>query len=78
MDDGIYAVVRRYMVGDDVDSFADWEYKPNDYDNIYNKVMELTGGDHEISSDLASWCELASIGEIYMFREGEIEIMKID
>ena len=54
-----------------------WIYKPNDYDAIYNKMMSITNGDHEISSDAASWCELATVGEIYEFREGEIEIKEI-
>ena len=40
-------------------------------------MMELTGNDHEISDDAACWCELASVGEIYEFREGEIEITDI-
>ena len=48
--------------------------KTNDYDIIYNKVMRMTDGDHEIASDAASWCELATTGEIYEFREGTIEI----
>lgn len=41
-------------------------------------MMLLTDNDHEISADAASWCELATVGEIYEFREGEIEIMEID
>ena len=73
---GIYAVVKRYE--QDGNEFADWEYKPDDHYSIYDKMMELTGNDHEISCGAASWCELASVGEIYEFREGEIEIMDID
>ena len=73
--DGIYAVVRKY--GDD-NTFGEWCYKPNDDDEIYNKLMELTDGDVEITIDAISWCELATIGEIYEFREGEIEIMDIE
>ena len=53
-------------------------YHCNNYDGIYSQMMIITGGDHEISSDAASWCELASVGEIYEFREGEIEIMEFD
>ena len=75
MNNGIYAVVKRYEQ-DGID-FADWYYKQNDYYSIYDKMMELTDNDHEISSDGASWCELATVGEIYEFREGEIEIMDI-
>jgi len=41
-------------------------------------MMELTDNDHEISADAASWCELATVGEIYEFREGEIEIVDMD
>lgn len=76
MNNGVYAVVKRYEQNG-ID-FADWCYKPNDHYAIYDKMMELTDNDHEISSDGASWCELATVGEIYEFREGEIEIMDID
>ena len=48
--------------------------KPTDFNMIYNKIMRMTEGNHEIASDAASWCELATIGEIYEFREGRIEI----
>ena len=48
--------------------------KPSDFDMIYNKMMRLTDGDHEVAQDAASWCELATVGEIYEFREGVIEI----
>lgn len=81
----LYAVVKKYATGEGTEEnhfedngFADWEYKPNDHYAIYDKMMELTGNDHEISDDAACWCELASVGEIYEFREGEIEIMDID
>lgn len=73
---GIYAVVKRYEQNGK--EYKDWEFKPNDHYAIYDKMMELTGNDHEISADAASWCELATIGEIYEFREGEIEIQEID
>lgn len=54
------------------------KFNPNDCDSIYDKMMELTDGDHEISANASCWCELAEVGEIYEFREGEIEIMDID
>ena len=85
MYDGFYARVRRYATSEGTpenhyedDGYKDWDYKPNDHYSIYDKMMELTNNDHEISSDAASWCELASEGEIYEFREGEIEIIYID
>ena len=74
--DGIRALVKQYE--QDGKEFNDWIYHCNNHDGIYSQMMIITGGDHEISSDAASWCELASVGEIYEFREGEIEIMKID
>ena len=80
----IYAVVKRYATSEGTpeehyedDGFQDWHFKPSNHDRIYEKVMELTGGDVEISIDAASWCELATEGEIYEFREGEIEMMDI-
>ena len=71
--DGIYAVVKKY--GED---YREWVFKPDQYDDIADIVMMLTDADVEISNDAASWCELATVGEIYEFREGEIEIMEID
>lgn len=76
MNNGIYAVVKRYEKSGV--EFADWHYKPSDHYGIYDRMMELTDDDREISSGAASWCELATVGEIYEFREGEIEIMDID
>ena len=75
MESGIYAVIKRYpQNGND---FEDWYYKPSDHHGIYNKLMEITGNDHEISCEGESWCEIATIGEVYEFREGEIEIQEI-
>ena len=73
---GIYAVVKRYEQSGV--EFADWLYKPTDHYNIYDKMMELTDNDHELSADAASWCELATVGEIYEFEDGEIEVQEID
>ena len=72
----IFAVVKRYEA-DDAD-FADWHYKTSEHDKIYEKMMRLTGNDHETSASAASWCEVAVIGETYEFDEGEIEIQEID
>ena len=72
----IFAVVKRYEKNGI--EFADWEYRPNAFDRIYEKMMELTDNDHEVSQEAASWCELASEGEIYEFSEGEIEIIDIE
>lgn len=71
----LFAVVKRYE-RNGVD-FADCEYKPNAHEKIYEKMMELTDNDHEISDEAASWCELAAEGEIYEFAEGEVEITDI-
>lgn len=54
---------------------AEYTYSANDYYSIYERMMIITDNDHEISSDSASWCELAGIGETYDFREGYIEIV---
>lgn len=56
---------------------ADYIFNPKEHDGIYDLMMEITDGDHEISSDAASWCELACIGETYEFREGYIEIEEV-
>lgn len=55
------------------------DYKYHDeHDNIYEAMMRATDGDHEISDEAASWCELALVGESYEFREGIIEIIEED
>ena len=72
----IYALIIQYENG--INSKNGWHYRPSDHDAIYERMMELTGNDHEISADAASWCELATVGEIYEFREGEIEIVEIN
>lgn len=79
---GVYAVVKRYekedVHGEIVTEFEDWIYKPNDHYAIYYKIMELTNDNHELASDAASWCELASVGEIYETYDWEIEIQEIE
>lgn len=35
-----------------------------DFDKVYRLIMFITGC-HLTSSNVASWCELASVGEIY-------------
>ena len=78
----MYAVIKRYktettaIMNDEVVTFN--TYKSSDYNAIYEKMMEITDGDHEISADAASWCELACDEETYEFREGEIEMRDIE
>ena len=76
MSGGIYAVIRPYTE-EGYEGFC-YQYKCNDHYGIYDKMMELTNDNHEESSNAASWCELATVGEIYEFAEGEIEIMEIN
>ena len=69
---GVYAVIQ---ISPNVQNTArNYVFKPNDYENIYLAMMNITGGDHEIAQEAASWCEIATIGETYEFREGRIEI----
>lgn len=59
---------------EDIKNKVTYYRKANNYYGIYDLMMNITDNDHEISSDAASWCELASIGEVYEFREGTLEI----
>lgn len=74
MNPGIYAVVK---ITENNKSVA-WYCKSDDHYSIYDKMMKLTNNNHELSSGAASWCELATVGEIYEFENGEIEIQEID
>lgn len=56
---------------------ARWYFKPREANRIYFKMMELTGNDHEIAADAESWCQLATVGERYEFREGYIDIQEV-
>lgn len=71
----IYATVKEH-IQDGI--YTNYRYKPDDHYGIYDRMMSITDNDHEISASAASWCELAAPGEIYEFREGEIEIQEID
>lgn len=51
-------------------------FRPYEHSSIYDMMMDITGNDHEISCDIASWCELANVGEVYTFREGYVEIVE--
>ena len=46
-----------------------------DSKKVYDLVMELTNN-HEIAADASSWCELASVGEIYESELFNIEIVE--
>ena len=59
------------------DKAFDVLFNPQDHDLIYDAMMEVTDNDHEISCDAASWCEIATVGELYDFREGTITIVEI-
>ena len=80
MNDGIFAVIKRYeKINENEQVIVDFEdYKLNNYNGIYEKIMELTNGNRELSSDAASWCELATVGNIYETDNWEIEIQEID
>ena len=76
MNNEIYARIKRYEQNGV--EFEDWFYKPSDHHDIYEKIMEITGNDHEVSDDVSNWCKTACIGAIYEFREGEVEIQYIN
>ena len=67
---GISAVIKQYN--------GSWQYKPTNHIKIYDRMMKITDGDHEISDDAASWCETACIGDVYEFREGIIKIEEVE
>lgn len=46
-------------------------------DMIYNKLMRLTNGNEETSSTASIWCSGATVGEIFEFENGYIEIEKL-
>lgn len=48
--------------------------EPIVFDSIYEEMMNWTGNDREISQNAANWCESATSGEVYEFKEGLIKI----
>ena len=76
--DGIRAVVKRYENPEKKLDFCEYIYFPTDHNKIYERMMQLTGNNHEVSDEAACWCELATVGETYEFCQGEIEIQDID
>jgi hypothetical protein len=71
-------VEARKRVQNEQDIVFHYYLNPNNHKEIYDKMMEITDSDHEISAEASSWCELATIGEIYEFREGYLTIVDID
>lgn len=52
----------------------EFQYRCTDHEAIYNRIMNMSENDHEVASDIASWCEIATVGERYVFREGTVDI----
>lgn len=80
MNNGVYVLIKRYEKEKNekiVTEYEDWFFEPDNYEKIYEKLMELTNGSDELSIDAAHWCEQALIGEIYETDDWEIEIVKI-
>ena len=48
---------------------------PYDYDMIHGKILRMTGNE-SMATEAAEWCGCATVGEIYEFPEGTIEIKK--
>ena len=46
----------------------------NDFDSVYDKVLFIVEN-HDTAASASSWCELASVGEIYEHEEFKIEII---
>lgn len=67
----VRAVITKY------DAVARWYFNPTDANRIYFKMMNITGNDHEISADAENWCQLATVGDKYEFREGYIKIEEV-
>ena len=51
---------------------------PKSHNEVYGAVYDMTDCDHEIADDAAAWCELATVGDVYEFRDGRIESEEID
>lgn len=75
--DGYYVCIKKY--GDD-DTYEDWFIETDREEDIYDKVMDLNGNDHDEAAGIASWCDHASVNSIWEFANGagEVEIVYID
>lgn len=63
-----YAVKPQYST---ITRYAD----EGDFEKVYDMIMELTDN-HDEAANASSWCELASIGEIYESDDFTIEIIE--
>lgn len=50
--------------------------KEGKFDLVYDKIMFITDGNHDIAAAASSWCELASVGDIYKHELFVIEIIQ--
>ena len=72
----LFAIIKSY--GNNVLISDAWIYKvDNDDHEFYQKMMELTDNDHEISEEAKAWRKSASEDDVYCFREGEIEMIRL-
>lgn len=46
-----------------------------DFENVRDKILFITN-DLETAIDVSSWCELASVGEVYEHDEFTVEIIE--
>ena len=53
----------------------EWRYKANDNDNIAGRIFFLTQS-NELALDIASWCEIGTVGETYEFDNGRVELVE--
>lgn len=45
------------------------------FESVYDKIMFISDN-HELAAEVSSWCELASIGEVYEGDNFTVEIIE--
>ena len=74
MNNKVYVVIK---LKDQNNNSVEYKYRPFEINEIYDKMMEITNGNHEVSSEVESWCDLATIGEIRELPNFEVEITEL-
>ena len=72
----VKAVLRIFDSSEDQNVKELGEYDPLEHYELYSKIYDITKN-NPLAISIASWAELAMVGQIYEFEGGEVEIVDL-